>query len=231
MTKSSAKIILQAQGLKKEYLDGTRKLTVLDGTDLTVRSGEFISIVGHSGSGKSTLLHLLGTLDRPTSGTITLNGEDYSKMSDRNLASLRSQQIGFVYQFHHLLPEFTALENILLPGLIARAPQAATVAKAEALLARVGLTDRKDHRPTKLSGGEQQRVALARALLNSPSLVLADEPTGNLDSKTAGEVLEFLIKITTEEGKSLVMVTHDEEIAKRANHHFLLEDGRLKRQG
>lgn len=230
MTKSSAKIILQAQGLKKEYLDGTRKLTVLDGTDLTVRSGEFISIVGHSGSGKSTLLHLLGTLDRPTSGTITLNGEDYSQMSDRNLATLRSKEIGFVYQFHHLLPEFTALENILLPGLIARAPQAATVAKAEALLARVGLTDRKDHRPTKLSGGEQQRVALARALLNSPSLVLADEPTGNLDSKTAGEVLEFLIKITTEEGKSLVMVTHDEEIAQRANHHFLLEDGRLKRQ-
>ncbi len=220
--KSNGNTLLRAEGVAKEYIDGERKLTVLSGVDLEVHEGEFISIVGQSGSGKSTLLHILGALDRSTAGTVKLNDMDYAKLSDSQLARLRSTKVGFVYQFHHLLPEFTALENVMLPGMIARGSQADVIARAEDLLRKVGLGERLTHRPTKLSGGEQQRVALARALLNSPSVILADEPTGNLDIKTSTEVLDFLISITVEEGRSLVMVTHDQEIASRADRCFRL---------
>lgn len=219
---------LSARGIKKDYIDGTRRLVVLAGVDIDIYPGEFVSIVGQSGSGKSTLLHILGALDRATEGTVQLGDQDYAHMSDRALATLRSKSIGFIYQFHHLLPEFTALENVLLPGLIRRGQRAEVVAKAESLLKRVGLAERLDHRPTKLSGGEQQRVALARALLNDPALVFADEPTGNLDARTAADALDVLIEITKGEGKSLAMVTHDERIAVRADRRFVLEGGKLK---
>ncbi len=222
--------ILQASGLVREYLDGERRLRVLTGVDLEVRKGEFISIAGQSGSGKSTLLHLLGALDRASAGEVRLNGQDYRKLSDRQLARLRSEQIGFVYQFHHLLPEFTALENVLMPGLIQQRPQAEVVRRAEELLRSVGLGERMTHRPAKLSGGEQQRVALARALQNNPAIVLADEPTGNLDSETSRNVLEFLIEMTAGQGRSLVMVTHDASIAAQADRCFLLRDGKLQGQ-
>jgi len=219
--------ILIAKGVQKEYLDGERRLTVLTGVDISISGGEFVSIIGQSGSGKSTLMHILGALDRQSAGTVSLGGQDYAKMSDRQLARLRSRQIGFVYQFHHLLPEFTALENVMMPGMISGEPTAEAAGRAEEMLRRVGLGQRLDHRPAKLSGGEQQRVALARALINNPTLVLADEPTGNLDTKTSAEVLEFMISITSAAGKSLVMVTHDEAIAKRADRQFTLTAGQL----
>lgn len=218
---------LSAKGIAKEFIDGERKLRILSGVDLDVMPGEFVSIVGQSGSGKSTLLHILGALDRPTSGTVELNGAALAGLSDRQLARVRSREVGFVFQFHHLLPEFTALENVLMPGLIAGQDQGQAVAKAEALLTRVGLDQRLDHRPAKLSGGEQQRVAIARALLNDPTVVLADEPTGNLDTATSRGVLEFLLDITTRAGKSLVMVTHDPAIARMANRTFYLREGAL----
>ncbi len=219
--------ILQARGVVREYIDGERRLRVLDGVDLDVAEGEFISIAGQSGSGKSTLLHLLGALDRASAGEVRLKGQDYRKLSDRQLARLRSSQIGFVYQFHHLLPEFTALENVLMPGLIQRRPQADVVKHAEELLRSVGLAERMTHRPAKLSGGEQQRVALARALQNNPAVVLADEPTGNLDAETSRDVLKFLIEMTAGQGRSLVMVTHDASIARQADRCFLLKGGKL----
>ena len=224
---ADSKAVLTATGLMKEYIDGERKLRVLNGVDLQVMGGEFLSIIGQSGSGKSTLLHLLGALDRPTEGSVVLNGLDYASLSDRKLAALRSQEVGFIFQFHHLLPEFTALENVIMPGMIARRPQPDVVRRAEELLLRVGLKERMNHRPSKLSGGEQQRVAVARALLNNPTLVLADEPTGNLDAETSREVLELLIEITKGAGKSLVMVTHDLAIAAKADRALTLKQGRL----
>lgn len=221
------KRILEATKVCKEYVDGERRLQVLSGVDLHVDGGEFVSIIGESGSGKSTLLHILGGLDIPSEGQVTLGEHRLHEMTDRQLATLRNIQVGFVYQFHHLLPEFTALENVMLPGMIGANPPGSVVAKAEGLLRQMGLGERLDHRPSKLSGGEQQRVAIARALQNDPMLVLADEPTGNLDQKTSGEVLEFLIKVTKESGKSLVMVTHDPAIAARADRCLRLKGGRL----
>ncbi len=220
-------VILCASKVSKEYVDGERRLEVLKEVDLTFYEGEFVAIIGQSGSGKSTLLHILGGLDAPTEGTVQLHGVELSKVGDRQLASIRSQNIGFVYQFHHLLPEFTALENVLLPGMIAKRPMADSLARAEELLREVGLAERMDHRPTKLSGGEQQRVAIARALVNDPAVILADEPTGNLDTTTSGEVLNFLITTTVQTGKCLVMVTHDNSIARRADRCFRLEGGKL----
>lgn len=224
---SARERIIEARGVAKEYVDGERRLRVLSGVDVDVHAGEFISIVGESGSGKSTLLHILGGLDSATEGTVMLRGEALHTMADRPLAMLRARQVGFVYQFHHLLPEFTALENVLLPGMIGGRAAADNVARAEGLLRQMGLGQRLDHRPSKLSGGEQQRVAIARALQNDPSVVLADEPTGNLDQKTSGEVLEFLISVTRETGKSLVMVTHDPAIADRADVCLRLKEGKI----
>ncbi|MBI1290818.1 ATP-binding cassette domain-containing protein [bacterium] len=224
---AAAAVALSAKGIEKEFVDGERKLRILSGLDLEVHQGEFVSIVGQSGSGKSTLLHILGALDRPTRGTVNLGKVELSGQSDKQLARLRSRHVGFVFQFHHLLPEFTALENVLMPGLIGGLNQGAAVAKAEELLRTVGLGERLDHRPAKLSGGEQQRVAIARALLNDPDVVLADEPTGNLDTATSRGVLEFLLSVTSGAGKSLVMVTHDPDIARRAHRMFYLRGGAL----
>jgi lipoprotein-releasing system ATP-binding protein len=223
----SGAVLLEAKGVCKDYIDGERRLTVLSGVDFTVRAGEFVSIIGQSGSGKSTLLHLLGALDRPTRGTVSLGGQDYARLNDRQLARMRAAQIGFIFQFHHLLHEFTALENALMPGLIAGTNHAGAESRAEELLRRVGLGERLTHRPSKLSGGEQQRVAMARALLNDPAIVLADEPTGNLDTQTAGEVLDFMLQITRDAGKALVLVTHDPAIAARADRVHRITAGRL----
>ena len=228
MAEKSGETILSASNVSREYIDGERKLRVLQGIDLEIREGEFVGIVGQSGSGKSTLLHLLGALDRPSTGKVLLRGHDLSTLSDRRLADLRSREVGFVFQFHHLLHEFTALENVLMPGMIARRPQPEVVARAQELLHRVGLSERLHHRPSKLSGGEQQRVAVARALFSNPSIVFADEPTGNLDAQTGREVLELMIEITAKAGKALVMVTHDMDLARRADRLMTLRGGVLE---
>ncbi|MBX3730665.1 MAG: ABC transporter ATP-binding protein [Candidatus Sumerlaeia bacterium] len=219
--------VLRARQVSKSYRDGERTLQVLDGLDFHLAAGEFVSIVGQSGSGKSTLLHLLGALDRATSGEISLCGRDFATLSAAELDQVRATRIGFIYQFHHLLPEFSALENVFLPGMIQRRPTPELIARATHLLQCVGLGERLTHRPVKLSGGEQQRVALARALMNDPAVVLADEPTGDLDQKTGREVLDFVLEHTAGEGRSLVIVTHDPAIAARADRTYTLQNGRL----
>jgi lipoprotein-releasing system ATP-binding protein len=219
--------VLEASGLWKEYHDGSRILAVLRGADLTVARGEIVSIVGTSGSGKSTLLHLLGALDRPNRGTIRIAGNDISTLPTRQLSTVRNRHLGFIFQFHHLLAEFTALENVMAPGLIARRPEGEVRNQATALLERLGLIERLTHRPSQLSGGEQQRVALARALVNGPSLILADEPTGNLDTATATTVMDLLWEEVRSENRSLILVTHDPDIAARADRHLRLKDGKL----
>jgi lipoprotein-releasing system ATP-binding protein len=197
---------------------------VLQGVDLQVKSGETWAIVGASGSGKSTLLHVLGGLDAPTQGTVHWLGENISRLSAAQLGRLRNQHLGFVYQFHHLLPEFSALENVAMPLWIRRQPKAQAAAAAEHLLAVVGLSGRLHHRPSELSGGERQRVAIARALVNNPSILLADEPTGNLDSKTSHEIMA-LFKELNEKGNTIIMVTHEEDIAAFAKRIVRLRDG------
>lgn len=219
--------IVEAQALHRHFHDGTRELRILQGIDVKVMSGESLAIIGVSGSGKSTLLHLLAGLDQPTSGKVFLNGEEYSSLSELDISRRRSRVIGLIYQFHHLMPEFTALENVMLPGMIARRPMEEVRQAAQSRLEEVGLKDRTGHRPTKLSGGEQQRVALARALMNDPSIVLADEPTGSLDRDSAIEAIDLLWKATTEKGKALVIVTHEPSIARRADRIFRLEAGQL----
>ncbi len=224
---SSRELILKAENVEKHYRDGERLLKVLRGASLEVYAGEIVSIVGASGSGKSTLLHLLGALDRATSGTILFRGRDYSTMSNAELAALRNRSIGFIFQFHHLLSEFSARENVIIPGLIAGRPQDELIALADRRLGELGLSDRLHHRPAKLSGGEQQRVALARALINDPDLVLADEPTGNLDAESAATVIDLLWSNVRDNHRALVIVTHDPEIARRADRCLRLRDGRL----
>lgn len=218
---------MECRGLHKAYNDGTRSLQVLRGADLDVRSGEIISIVGASGSGKSTLLHLLGVLDRPSEGRISLKGRELAELSSAELAEIRARSIGFIFQFHHLLAEFTALENVIIPGLMLKGVPAQLREKATQRLTALGLGDRLEHRPSKLSGGEQQRVALARALVNEPDVVLADEPTGNLDTETAEVVIDLLWRNVRENRKSLVIVTHEPDIAKRADRCLRLRDGKL----
>ena len=222
--------LLVAEDVHKTYRDGERTLEVLTGTDFRVDRGEFVSIVGSSGSGKSTLLHILGALDFASSGTVSLNECNYSEFSASELAVLRAREVGFIYQFHHLLPEFNALENVMMPGMILRYPTGFLIERATQLLQNVGLGQRIQHRPAKLSGGEQQRVALARAIMNDPSIVLADEPTGDLDQKTGREVMDFVLSQTVEQGKSLVIVTHDPEVAARADRCYHLENGKLTEQ-
>lgn len=222
-----AAAVIEARGLHKTYHDGTRDLPVLRGADLDIYPGEVVSIVGLSGTGKSTLLHLLGALDRPTAGTIRLRGKDLAGLSSRELAEMRCRSIGFIFQFHHLLSEFSALENVLVPGLIMKRGMEELRSDAVRLLESVGLGDRLEHRPAKLSGGEQQRVALARSLVNNPDVILADEPTGNLDPRTAETVMELLWENTRQRNKSLVIVTHDLGIAARADRQFSLQDGLL----
>jgi lipoprotein-releasing system ATP-binding protein len=218
---------LVVQNLWKVFDHGGRRIEVLRGIDLDLAPGALVSIVGASGVGKSTLLHLLGTLDVPTAGSISFDGVDVTSLSAGALATFRNRSIGFVFQFHHLLPEFTALENVMMPGLISRLPRKECTERAGRLLERVGLSERLYHRPGELSGGEQQRVALARALLLSPRLLLGDEPTGNLDTRTGQDMHNLFFELNRELGMTLLLVTHNNELAGRAYRKLRMIDGRV----
>ena len=218
---------VRVEALHRFFVKGGVTLPVLSGVDLTLEAGERVAILGQSGSGKSTLLHMLGTLDRPQRGRIWFGDRDVFSRSPSELDALRNREIGFVFQFHHLLADQDALHNVMVPALIAGEPAAKAEAASAALLQRVGLGARLRHRPGELSGGEQQRVAIARALVRSPSLLLADEPTGNLDPRTAAGVFDLLLELNAEVGSTLVIVTHSHELAERLDRRFVLRDGCL----
>jgi lipoprotein-releasing system ATP-binding protein len=216
---------VEIKQLRKSYDHGGRQIEVLRGIDLMIGAGEMVAVVGSSGAGKSTLLHVLGTLDQPSSGAVHFDGRDVTRMAPAALADFRNHTIGFVFQFHHLLPEFTALENCAMPALIAGCSHTEATARANRLLARVGLGHRLTHRPGELSGGEQQRVALARALVMGPRVLLADEPTGNLDTATGEEMHRLVVELNREEGMTLVVVTHNPDFASRLPRRVRMVDG------
>jgi lipoprotein-releasing system ATP-binding protein len=219
--------VLEAVGIVREFRQGPVVLRVLDGVNLRIEQGERVAIVGASGSGKTTLLQVLGGLDLPSAGAVSIAGQPISRLSDAERGVLRNQAVGFVYQFHHLLPEFTALENVAMPLLVRRLPTREAFARAEEVLRRVGLGARLQHRPAALSGGERQRAAVARALVTRPALILADEPTGNLDGANAAQVFALMLELNAEFGVSLCIVTHDEVLAARLDRTVVLRDGAL----
>ncbi|EGA71865.1 ABC transporter, ATP-binding protein [Vibrio sinaloensis DSM 21326] len=223
--------LLQCQNICKTYREGTLDTQVLKGVSFELKKGELASIIGSSGSGKSTLLHILGALDDASEGQVSFLGQDLAQLSSNKQAKLRNQHLGFVYQFHHLLADFSALENVAMPLLIGGVATSEAKAKAQALLDKVGLSHRVDHRPAELSGGERQRVAIARALVNNPDLVLADEPTGNLDHKTALSIYDLMRELNQESGTAFLVVTHDGELASKMDRQLHMQDGLLLNVG
>jgi len=228
MSEAADRPVLEARDLRRSFRSGTRTLEVLRGMSLRLAAGEIGAVVGRSGSGKSTLLHCLGGLDRPDGGVVLVSGRDLATLSDAELARVRNREIGFVFQFHHLLPDFSAEENVMLPLLIAGASREAARERAQELLAAVGLAERVTHAPSELSGGEQQRVAVARALANRPAVVLADEPSGNLDAAASVALHELLEKLRRDHGATFLVATHDRELAARADRVVEIVDGRLE---
>ncbi len=220
-------VIINCDKLSKSYHDGNTSVDVLKDLDFAIQNGDRIAIVGPSGSGKSTLLHLLGGLDRATSGNVFIEGTDWQGLSEKKRCMLRNKQLGFIYQFHHLLPEFSALENVAMPLLLAGMPVLAAKAQAHEILEQVGLDPRELHKPSQLSGGERQRVAIARALVHQPRCVFADEPTGNLDQTTAGKVFDLMLDLNKQRQTALVIVTHDRQLAARMDRVMTLQEGRL----
>ena len=220
-------LLLETKSLSKHFSEGELRVDVLKGVNFSINKNESVAIIGASGSGKSTLLHLLGGLDVPDTGEIVINGEDISKLNDEQRGEMRNKHLGFIYQFHHLLPEFSALENVAMPLLIRRANEKEAFDKAKDLLDKVGLAKRVQHRPGEMSGGERQRAAIARALVTEPACILADEPTGNLDEKTADQVFELILELNQSLGTSLIMVTHNLELSKRVNRVVELKEGQL----
>ena len=220
--------LLSCENISKFYQEGSQQTQVLKGVSFAMQQGELVAIVGSSGSGKSTLLHTLGGLDQPSEGEVLINEKSLQKMTADQLAALRNEYLGFVYQFHHLMADFTALENVMMPMLIGKQNKAEAQARAEKMLAAVGLQHRISHRPSALSGGERQRVAIARALVNNPALVLADEPTGNLDRKTTESIFDLIQQLNQEQGIAFLLVTHDLHLAQKLNRRLVMQDGVLR---
>ncbi|MBE9536566.1 MAG: ABC transporter ATP-binding protein [Proteobacteria bacterium] len=218
-------IFIKVEGLSKSFKKGKGQVDVLKGVDLSIFRGEMVALKGASGAGKSTLMHILGGLEKPSQGKVFFDARDIYSMDDNSLSSFRNREIGFVFQFHHLLPEFTSLENVIMPALVGREPRDMAKEKALAILDRVGLSHRLTHKPGELSGGEQQRVAIARALMRGPKVLLADEPTGNLDRKTGDEIFSMLAELNREMGITCIIVTHNESLAARLDRQFIVQDG------